>query len=87
MRNPLTIEALAEWLDENPGKRFDIGDTKNCAVTQYARAIGHERSTCSFDIMTADGDFLCIPGLFALLNDNMADAPETFGALATRLRS
>lgn len=80
-RDPLTLEAFAEWCETKPaGRAYDYGDPCNCACAQYAESI-------DVPYIVADavehGSFWEKAEYHAV---NCEDPDRTFGALAKRLR-
>ncbi len=72
MRNPLTIEAFAEWAaKKSPRKTYDWFDTDACACAQYADYLGGWGGS----------------SVWRRMQSIAYERPWTFGALATRLRA
>lgn len=78
MRDPLSIEAFADWCDKQPADKAYSFTCVPCAVEQYADSLGIGRDTIWGHSL---GSFWCQSNIIA------ADYPHTFGALAQRLRS
>lgn len=77
MKNPLSLEAFADWCERKPAdEEYDWFDCNVCAASQYAKELGISNF--------AD---LAIPGTFLFRASELAfPEPHTFGALAERLR-
>jgi hypothetical protein len=72
MKNPLSIEAFADWCEKQPaGRGYDWTDDETCAVAQYAKAHGRRP------------DDMPLAWEAVAMNGGM---DQTFGALAKRLR-
>lgn len=72
MRNPLSLEAFADWCEKKPAdEEYYYPDPTICACGQYAKYLGMNPSE--------------VIG-FSDLNLYAALSPWTFGALAQRLR-
>jgi len=58
MRNPLSLEAFAEWLEQQPAeKSYDFFEPANCAIAQYMRHLGFRHVVYStFDCRPMQGD-------------------------------
>jgi hypothetical protein len=84
MRNPLSLEAFADWCEKQPAdEEYDVWQPSSCAVALYAQSLGFKRATDNGRIETHDGRVLPIDGFkFRMI----ARHPYTFGALAKRLR-
>ena len=83
MRNPLTLEAFAEWCEKQPAeKEFDYIDPQRCACAQYADHIKFEGDWL-LSMADKPGDFWGVMDTHAL----HLFKPRTFGALASRLRA
>jgi hypothetical protein len=81
MRNPLTLEAFAEWCEKQPAdKEYNFFDNHGCAFGQYLKALGIEhRSVGGTYWRTAAGE--------ERIRKALQSGDWTFGALASRLRS
>ena len=93
MRNPLSIEAFADWCEKKPAdETYDAGDTHACALAQYARSIGFPHGMgngCGTGIYMRRffGDWRQVTFLPSKNNlGTPLSKPHTFGALAKRLR-
>ena len=82
----LTIEAFADWCEKQPADlEYNVLCPRQCAVGQFARDIGFPHgSTTGFQIDAGRGRCLTIQGL---TDYHAIDFPNTFGALAARLRA
>lgn len=79
MKNPLSIEAFADWCEKQPADRgYNYAAPSNCAAAQYLKSVGVLRYRLrSYEL--PDGWNACL---------NPFDGGEcTFGALAKRLRA
>lgn len=76
MRNPLSIEAFADWLEKQPPEgEYDYCSFSRCAISQYCRWLGFKDVWTSARIG------------FELAHHAVVDCdPQTFGAAAARAR-
>ena len=87
MRNPITIEAFAEWCERQPPHAgYYYGDVKGCAFCQYLKSIG-----ISSPIVGGAGWTPSCGSPSRSFPTHLARAlavtPYTYGALASRLRN
>lgn len=77
MKPQLSIEAFADWCERKPAdEAYDYDDCENCACGQFSHFLGVER------------DYELPGGFWITAQVHAARAePNTFGALAKRLRS
>lgn len=76
MRNPLTIEAFAEWAEKKPANEdYDFTLAWNCAVAQFLKA----NAVVNYELLSTE-----IPKAWL---EPVKASPQTFGALAKRLRA
>ena len=85
MKNPLTIEAFADWLEKQPPeKEYDYSNCRGCLVFQYLTAVGIPiTSTGSTTFSTNDGQEHILPYELDIV---AARHPHTFGKAAIRAR-
>lgn len=84
-KNPLTIEAFAEWAEKQPAdKTYEYIDSTRCACFQYSAAIGMDTSQA---IPAWRQDLYDGSAFWHRVDDAAAETPYTFGALAARLRA
>lgn len=85
MRNPLSIEAIADWASkQEPDRLYDYTDPHKCALCKYFDSIGlayRQVGPWSWHSKNKNEHRL-EPKLIEALNA----APLTYGALAERLR-
>jgi hypothetical protein len=56
MRNPISIEAFAEFCESKPvGEEYEYGNFANCAVAQYCRTLGIEYSVAALPRVVNNG--------------------------------
>lgn len=89
MKNILTLEAFAEWVEKQPAeKTFDYFDPKNCAFCQYLKGLGFKRAQVGGHDYSLTGRFeddrLLPEGIAPSV---LCGSTNTFGALAARLRA
>ena len=84
MRNPLSLEAFADWLEQQPAdKEYRWLDPCECAIGQYCRSLGMKG--CAELSETA---YFVLEGVDGARNHYIAmDRPRTFGAALRRARS
>lgn len=76
MRNPLTIEAFAEWAEKKPANEtYDYCSSEACAAAQYLQSLGVQKYNLP--------SYKLPKGWLGPLQTG----PDTFGALAQRLRA
>lgn len=85
MRNPLSIEAFADWCEKQPAdKEYVYEDSWHCACAQYADSLGIANSEDSLPAWRLACRRL---GSFWWRADDIASKDgHTFGELAKRLR-
>lgn len=84
MKNPLSLEAFADWAEKRlPEAEYSYFHIPSCACSQYADYLGLS------EVWWAANDFIDHSrGDFWSTADGFAFAlPHTFGALAARLRA
>jgi hypothetical protein len=88
MRNPISIEAFAEFCERKPaGEVYEYGDFANCAVAQYCRTLGIEYSVAALPRVVNNG-FEKPVGFWQTAELCAVKAStRTFGDLAQRLRA
>lgn len=80
MKNPLTLEAFAEWAERQPAdKVYDYRDCAVCACGQYAASLGISKDWLTGEL-TGESEF------WVEANYQAYHEPHNFGALAKRLR-
>lgn len=91
--NPLSLEAFAAWLEQQPAdKRYVYVDSKKCACGQYAQSLGMKSNVATdygnreeWRIAYHAGDpFWTKADALAMQSDS--DFEWTFGALAKRVK-
>lgn len=87
MRNPLTIEAFADWCETKPSIEHYHYWSNNCAVGQFLSHAGIEVECVGGTTWTPKGFPVGAMEIPSAMVDPLAYAPHTFGALAARLRS
>jgi hypothetical protein len=92
MRNPLTLEAFAEWCEKQPADaEYNYEDPNRCAYCQYLRATGFDVRSVGPTYWTegvGHKEHPLICGLNDALNPGYPDYGKwTFGALVSRLRA
>lgn len=90
MKPQLTIEAFADWCEKQPPeKEYNYCDEPHCAMSQFVKSIGFDTEAvvdCLFGgvyFRLSDGRQIDLPQAFS---DAAIADPQTFGALASRLR-
>lgn len=86
MKNPLTIEAFAEWCESKPAdERYEYMDDCGCAFFQYLQDRGFQPARVDgYGWYSHDGNqYHPLP---AGVEDPLCQGDSTFGALAARLR-
>lgn len=92
MKNPISIEAFADWCDKQSADRvYDYKNGHECAFAQYLVALGfmpcvNEEAYC-LDHLLMTKDLSAWRPLPFGLDLAVYEFPRTFGALAGRLRA
>lgn len=86
MRNPLTLEAFADWCEKQPPETaYNYSNSKECAVTTYLKSLG---LPCLSSAMGYWRDYDRVKhDLNGNFDHSASPLPRTFGALAQRLRA
>jgi hypothetical protein len=89
MRNPLSIEAFAEFCEKKPAdERYNLYRRMDCALGQFAQSLGFIGSTGNFEIEIGPHKSRPLVGLDSwCAHGVLAKTPWTFGALAERLKA
>lgn len=88
MKNPLSLEAFADWCEaKEPTETYYYMDGSSCACAQYCRHLGIEYFPAMRDI---DGDFLGqieeLAAAAAMADSTTASHRVTFHSLAHKTR-
>jgi hypothetical protein len=88
MRNPMSIEALAAWLETKDQKEtYNYGDTHNCLICQYFNSIGLTfKSVGGSSWADNTGNFYDLSKEFRRVA-NGTSGQQTFGHALERARS
>lgn len=82
MRNPLTLEAFADWAEKMPAdEQYEWCDDSDCACGQYADAAKVSGSYRAHPHPSPDNAF------WLKAEQAAFEWPRTFGSLAARLRA
>lgn len=87
MRSPLSLEAFADWLEQQPATAtYDYTESDNCAVAQYLRSLGLTNvNYVAWSGLPSEGKGPRVPlKLFAAANPPVV--PLTFGVAAKHAR-
>lgn len=86
MRNPLSLEAFADWCARKPADgEYDWADTNGCAFCQYLTSVG--LPIRRVDIYSWVDEHWRTHPLPEGVAGAVAQYPWTFGALSSRLRA
>jgi hypothetical protein len=88
MRNPISIEAFAEFCERKPaGEVYDFFDNCNCAFGQYLQSLGFEKPVVSGFDWSFDKDDKAREFPHSGMGRALSTHPRTFSDLAQRLRA
>lgn len=88
MRNPLSIEAFADWCEKQPAYRlYNYSNCRHCAFAQYLEHLGFRGASVDGSSFSLTGKFEDDRPLSAVIDRAVYEEPNTFGALASRLRA
>lgn len=96
MKNPISLDAFADWCAKQPAdKHYDYHAVRDCAFAQYLRSLGFETAIVSpMQYCIGEGEVRPLPeGVDAAVYGGIFSLPftlprtrHTFGALTKRLR-
>lgn len=93
MQNPFTREAFLAWVERQPAEQeYVFADNYNCALAQYGKFLGFADATSGvrFNADESTSDYIRHDihqhHYFEGISRALVDYPQTFGALAERLR-
>jgi hypothetical protein len=86
MRDPLSLETFADWLEQQPAAaRYNYTDSRNCAVAQYLGALGFKNVDYrAWDGRPCVGEGPRVPRDLFIVS---REGEMTFGAAAERARA
>lgn len=85
MRNPLTLEAFADWLEKKPAAMFYEFHCKRCAIGSYLTEHGFPMKTLGTEMwVDKDGNKHPLPIGW---NRIAMTSPHTYGDAAQRARA
>ncbi len=91
MRHPLSLEAFAQWLEQQPAaEQYDFPNPYECAICRYLDHIGLARSRVDTDtIYGPDGNpIMALPEYWNDVSKScQINGLSTFGAAAARARA